>query len=357
MKTLISSLAVKHALRTSTFTALFLGLVATAPAYGQESARDRMALPLPAPLAHSTSPLTTGTELIVDGNFESGYYGGQETSATVGVTGPWQWDNDPSFLNPIDGSNSAYAHSGNWMAYFNPFGPSKSQIRQMVSIPSGVTATLSFWLRLSGVAGQCLTCTGGSPQDWLAVDFTNLSGQGLGTFVHYYYDSDSAGFSWVNYTYDVSAYAGQTVYLMFSVNEVGDTVFMLDDVSLRAQSTNSGTCTEDTFTMCLVNGRYKVTSRWLNQYAGAGGWPEALSKAKLTDTTGAFWIANASTYEYMIRFNTVTNNGKAWIAIPMFTDVEFWVAVTDTVNGQSKEYHSAPGNKTLIYDPFFFVYP
>jgi PKD repeat protein len=114
-------------------------------------------------------------------------------------------------------------------------------------------------------------------------------------------------------------------------------------------------CTADTYTMCLVNSRYKVTSHWKNQYAG--GAVANLSKAKLTDTTGAFWIADANTYEYLIRFNTATNNGRTWIAIPTFTDVEFWVDVTDTVGGQSKEYHSAPGNETLIYDPYFFVYP
>ncbi len=114
-------------------------------------------------------------------------------------------------------------------------------------------------------------------------------------------------------------------------------------------------CTADAYTLCLVSGRYRVTSHWKNQYAG--GAVANLSKAQLTDTTGAFWIADASTYEYLIRFNTATNNGRAWIAIPTFTDVEFWVAVTDTVNGQYKEYHSNPGNQTLIYDPSYFVYP
>jgi hypothetical protein len=80
-------------------------------------------------------------------------------------------------------------------------------------------------------------------------------------------------------------------------------------------------------------------------------------KTRLTDVTGAFWFYGASTYEYMIRINTATNNGRAWVAIPTFTSVEFWVTVIDTLNGQSKEYHSLPGNVTLIYDPFFFVYP
>lgn len=114
-------------------------------------------------------------------------------------------------------------------------------------------------------------------------------------------------------------------------------------------------CTEDAFTMCLANGRYRVTSHWRNQFAG--GATANLLKSRLTDTTGAFWIADANTYEYMIRLQTGQSNGRTWIAIPTFTDVEFWVNVTDTIGGQSKEYHSNAGNQSLIYDPFFFVYP
>ncbi|MEO8586095.1 MAG: hypothetical protein ABI584_08030 [Acidobacteriota bacterium] len=114
-------------------------------------------------------------------------------------------------------------------------------------------------------------------------------------------------------------------------------------------------CTPDATTMCLLGGRYKVTSHWKNQYAG--GAEATLKKAQLTDVTGAFWIADANTYEYLIRVNTATDNGRAWMAIPTFTSVEFWIAVTDTQTGQFKEYHSSPGNVTLIYDPTFFVYP
>jgi PKD repeat protein len=114
-------------------------------------------------------------------------------------------------------------------------------------------------------------------------------------------------------------------------------------------------CTPDTYTMCMVNGRYKVTSHWKNQYAG--GAEAKLSKAALTDATGAFWILDPAAYEYLIRINTATDNGKAWIAIPTFTDVEFWIAVFDTIAGQYKEYNSPAGNRTLIYDPYFFVYP
>jgi hypothetical protein len=117
----------------------------------------------------------------------------------------------------------------------------------------------------------------------------------------------------------------------------------------------AGSCVEDPLTMCLINSRYKVTSHWKNQYAG--GAVSDLNKTRLTDETGAFWLSDSSSFEYLIRINTATNNGHAWITITMFTDVEFWVAVTDTANGTSKEYHSLPGKQLLIYDPLSFVYP
>jgi sugar lactone lactonase YvrE len=116
-----------------------------------------------------------------------------------------------------------------------------------------------------------------------------------------------------------------------------------------------GSCVQDAFTACLIDGRYKVTSHWQNQYAG--GKVSQLSAARLTDATAAFWLSDADTYEYLIRINTATDNGRAWISIPTFTDVEFWIAVTDTTSGQYYEYHSEPGNRTLIYDPYYFVYP
>ena len=114
-------------------------------------------------------------------------------------------------------------------------------------------------------------------------------------------------------------------------------------------------CVPDAQTLCLVNGRYRVTSRWKNQYAGGAEAP--LSTAPLTDATGTFWMSDPASFEYLIRINTATDNGRAWISIPTFTDVEFWIAVLDTQSGQFREYHSPAGNRTLIYDPSSFVYP
>lgn len=158
--------------------------------------------------------------------------------------------------------------------------------------------------------------------------------------------------------------AGQYFLLMYMRENVSGTFFYVDWIQFpqKLNCTGSGctviqapSCTEDALTMCLANGRYRVTGRWKNQYAG--GAQANLSKTKLTDVTGAFWIANSDTYEFMARISTGTDNGKAWVSILTFTDVEFWVAITDVVNGQTKEYHSIPGNRDLIFDPNFFVYP
>jgi hypothetical protein len=130
-----------------------------------------------------------------------------------------------------------------------------------------------------------------------------------------------------------------------------------ESAAANAAQPAAASCVENATTACLIGGRYKVTSHWQNQYDN--GKVSTLSVTRLTDATAAFWLSDANTYEYVIRINTATDNGKAWIAIPTFTDVEFWVDVTDTVGvlAQSKEYHSPPGNRDLLYDPFFFVYP
>lgn len=165
--------------------------------------------------------------------------------------------------------------------------------------------------------------------------------------------------------YGSSIPAGQYWLLLLAREYVTGTWYYTDFVLMDKKVSCTGSacsvinppssCVEDANTMCLVGGRYRATGRWKNQYAG--GAQANLSKAKLTDVTGAFWIADASTYEFVVRINTATNNGRAWISILTFTDVEFWVAVTDVTNGQTKEYHSDPGNRTLLYDPSFFVYP
>lgn len=194
------------------------------------------------------------------------------------------------------------------------------------------------------------------PVSALAVDPANANRLWVGTDIGVF-SSTNGGTSWSSNRYNMPIvavtdlkYNATTGYLMAATHGRG-----LWRLAPGGGGGGPTVCTEDATTMCLVGGRYKVTSHWRNQYAG--GATATLSKAKLTDVTGAFWIQNASAYEYLLRISTGTDNGRAWIAIPTFTDVEFWIDVTDTHTGQSKEYHSAAGNRTLIFDPSYFVYP
>jgi hypothetical protein len=162
--------------------------------------------------------------------------------------------------------------------------------------------------------------------------------------------------------YGSSMPSGTYYMLLYMRQQMGPMMSAADWIVFPKQVTCDGqgcsvasACMEDANTMCMVGGRYRITSYWVDQYAG--GAMSTLHRTRMTDGTGAFWLNDSNNFEYMIRINTATDNGRAWIAIPTFTDVEFNVLVEDLVNGQSKSYHSAPGNRELIYDPSFFVYP
>lgn len=307
------------------------------------------------PQAHYRAPQVAGTELIGNGGFESGP--SADNFGFAGVGSPWLWTASGPGATTEPRMFSTSAHSGNWFIYFDPTwttGTTIDNLYQKVTIPAQSVVTLSFWLRI-----RPNTIVSSSQSDVLGVNFCDMNGNAIQSFVKNYHLSDGNS-SYIYYTYDVSSFAGQTVYLLFWTKEVAGTIFYLDDVSLVSTGNFSSACVENVNTMCLVNGRYKVTSHWLNQYATP---PEAknLSKTKLTDTVGAFWIADANTYENFVRLQPGQNNGKTWVSISTFTSVEFWVSVTDTVTGQTKEYHSPAGkdafNTVNIWDPYFFVTP
>lgn len=116
-----------------------------------------------------------------------------------------------------------------------------SSARQLVSIPAdAVTATLSFWLYpvstetqlASSEAALAHTATpaAGDAQYVLVLD---LAGHTLETLLW----TRESGVAWKPYTFDLSAYAGQTVRLHFGVYNDGAggiTGMYVDDASLRA---------------------------------------------------------------------------------------------------------------------------
>lgn len=164
-----------------------------------------------APVAFTITNAAPAVERMLNGGFESG-----KTSWTAS--------------NGVVTKNSTYAaHAGVWKAWLNGFGSANTEyVWQSVAIPSAATsATLGFWLR---VASDETTTT--AAYDTLKVQLRNGSNQvvaTLGTFSNL-----NKGSVYVQRSFDVSAYKGQTLRVYFEGIEGTQvaTSFLVDDVSL-----------------------------------------------------------------------------------------------------------------------------
>ena len=158
---------------------------------------------------------STPTDLISNGGFESGATGWTETSGVIAQNG-----------------TSEPAHTGTWDAWLDGYGSSHTDtLYQAVSLPaSATTATLAFWLHVD-TAETSTT----SAYDTLTVQVRNSSGAVLGTLATY--SNLDAGSGYVQKTFDLSAYKGQTVQIYFKGTEDASqqTSFVLDDLSLIVQ--------------------------------------------------------------------------------------------------------------------------
>lgn len=157
---------------------------------------------------------SVATELITNGGFESGASG---WTATAGV---------------ITSDATQAAHGGTFKAWLDGYGAAHTDsLYQQVTIPSTAsTANLSFWLKV--VSDETTTT---QAYDTLQVQVRNTSGTVLATLASY--SNLNKGASYVNRTFNLSAYKGQTIRIYFLGVEgsVTATSFIVDDVSLIVQ--------------------------------------------------------------------------------------------------------------------------
>ncbi|MFS2006028.1 CehA/McbA family metallohydrolase [Duganella sp. CT11-25] len=160
----------------------------------------------------TTPPVAT--ELIVNGGFESG---AASWTATSGV---------------ISSDASQAGHGGTYKAWLDGYGSAHTDtLYQAVTIPSSAaSANLSFWLKV--VSSETTTTTA---YDTLKVQVRSTANAVLATLGTY--SNLNKGSAYVQKSFDLSAYKGQTVRIYFEGVE-GSTVatsFLIDDVSLIAQ--------------------------------------------------------------------------------------------------------------------------
>jgi len=122
---------------------------------------------------------------------------------------------------------STTAHSGSYSAELGLGAPTNgdSSVSQIINVgPSGGTLTLWYWV----------TCPDTVQYDWFTASLKTTQGVLLATLVP---KTCVASSGWTQVTYNLAAYAGQTIVLVntnHDDNYVGDPTYtLLDDVSIQ----------------------------------------------------------------------------------------------------------------------------
>jgi Subtilase family/Bacterial Ig domain/Peptidase inhibitor I9 len=168
--------------------------------------------PVTATVSNTAATCTTTTQLFGNPGFETGT--AAPWTATAGV---------------IDGSASPAPHSGRFKAWLDGYGTTHTDdVFQTVTIPAGAcSATLSFWLWITTAETTTTTAF-----DTLTVTVRNSAGTVLSTLATFSNLNKSA--TYVQRSFDVSAFKGQTVRIQFhGVEDVSlQTSFLVDDTAL-----------------------------------------------------------------------------------------------------------------------------
>ncbi|MBY8886934.1 immune inhibitor A [Streptomyces sp. PTM05] len=150
-------------------------------------------------------------QLLANPGFESGNTGWTATSGVIST------------------SSKEPAHSGSYKAWLNGYGDANTAtLAQTVTIPSGCSASLSFWLHV-----DTAETTSSTAYDTLKAQVLSSSGTVLGTLATYSNLNAASGYT--QRTFDLSGYAGQTVTVKFTGTEDAQkqTSFVIDDTALN----------------------------------------------------------------------------------------------------------------------------
>lgn len=161
--------------------------------------------------------------------------------------GATAWVADP----PENLQQSAQARTGAWQVWLNGWGTTHvDRLSQVVTIPAGTTqAALTFWLHIT-TAETTTTAVRDTLTLQVRAPGTDAVLATLGTFSNL----DST-FGYVQRSFDLSAFAGQTVRIHFDGNENASlaTSYAIDDVTLRA-TTGSDTLPPQVTARTLTSG-------------------------------------------------------------------------------------------------------
>jgi serine protease len=138
------------------------------------------------------------------------------------------WTSTAGVINPNGAGETA--HSGTWYAWLDGYGTTHTDtLAQSVAVPSGCTTyTASFWLHIDTAETTTTTAF-----DTLKVQVLNSSGTVLATLATFSNLNHASGYQ--QHSYNVAAYAGQTITLKFTGTEDVSlqTSFVVDDTAIN----------------------------------------------------------------------------------------------------------------------------
>lgn len=160
------------------------------------------------------TPTPTGTNLLVNGGFES-------------VITPWVRSGTGSFYT----ATGTQAHGGTGYIYFGVNNSVSGQAYQTVSIPTTASGTLTFWLNVT--SSETTTTT---QYDKLFVEVRNTAGTLLATPATYSnLNKVASPTTYSQKSLNLAAYKGQTVRIQFrsTMDSSITTTFRVDDAVLQ----------------------------------------------------------------------------------------------------------------------------
>ncbi|MDQ1688226.1 MAG: hypothetical protein QOK42_1201 [Frankiaceae bacterium] len=137
----------------------------------------------------------------------------------TGTAAPWT-----ASAGVVDSSTSQAAHSGSWKAWMDGYGATHTDtLSQSVTLPTGCSSyTYSFWLKITTAE---TTTTTAYDKLTVAVGSTTLAT----------YSNLNKGTSYVQRSFNLASYAGQTITLKFTGTEDASlqTSFLVDDAAVN----------------------------------------------------------------------------------------------------------------------------
>jgi hypothetical protein len=145
----------------------------------------------------------------------------------TGTAAPWT-----ATSGVIADNSKEPPHSGKWDAWLDGYDRATTDtLSQAVSLPAGCSSyQLSFWMHIDTAQTSKTTA-----YDTMTVQILNSSGTVLGTLATF--SNLNAATGYAQYSYNLSAYAGESVTLKFTGVQVSsrETSFVVDDTALNVQ--------------------------------------------------------------------------------------------------------------------------